>query len=56
VLVVVVQGEAVVEQLGALLAPVAGPIAAGGPEAVEAGEDVEGVGRGHVGSSRRSIL
>src|SRR2546421_12710057 len=43
-----VQGEAVVEQLGALLTPVAGPVAAGGAVAVEAGKDVEGVGSGHV--------
>ena len=46
-LLLAVQGEAVVEQLGALLAPVAGPVAAGGAEAVEAGKDVEGVGSGH---------
>src|SRR5215218_7719288 len=46
-LLLAVQGEAVVEQLGALLAPVAGPVAAGGAEAVEAGKDVECVGRGH---------
>src|SRR5919197_3033914 len=39
--------KAVVEQLGALLAPVAGPIAAGGAVAVEAGKDVECVGSGH---------
>jgi hypothetical protein len=46
----VVQGKAVVEQLGALLAPVAAPVGAGtdGPVAVEAGKDVEGVGGGHV--------
>jgi hypothetical protein len=37
----------VVEELGALLAPVAGPVAAGGAEAIEAGKDVEGVGSGH---------
>jgi hypothetical protein len=45
----VVQGEAVVEQLGALLAPIAAPVAVTvvRPEAVEGGEDVEGVGRGH---------
>src|SRR5262245_17013049 len=36
-----VQGEAAVEQLGALLAPVVGPVCARGPVAVEAGEDVE---------------
>src|ERR671916_423857 len=41
------QGEAVVEQLGALLAPVAGPLGAGGAVAVEARENVERVGRGH---------
>jgi hypothetical protein len=46
-LLLAVQGEATVEQLGALLAPVAGPVAAGGAEAVEAGKDVEGVGSGH---------
>src|SRR5207247_1931848 len=46
-LLLVVQGEAVVEELGALLAPVAAPVAAGGAEAVEAGKDVEGVGTGH---------
>src|SRR5919197_268647 len=46
-LLLAVQREAVVEELGALLAPVAGPIAAGGAEAVEAGKDVEGVGSGH---------
>ena len=41
----VVQGEAVVEQLGALLAPVAAPVAVRcGAEAVEAGKDIEGVG------------
>ena len=34
--------------LGALLAPVAGPVAAGGAEAVEAGEDAEGVGSAHA--------
>ncbi len=34
-LLLAVQGEAVLEQLGALLAPVAGPVAAGGAEAVE---------------------
>ena len=33
-----VQGKAVVEQLGALLAPVAGPVAAPGAVAVEAGK------------------
>src|SRR5207244_7018474 len=42
-----VQGEAVVEELRALLAPIAGPVAAGGAEAVEAGKDVECVGGGH---------
>src|SRR5215218_10820394 len=40
-------GRAVVEQLGALLTPVAGPVGAGGAVAVEAGKDVEGVGSGH---------
>src|SRR5918993_3409473 len=43
-----VQGKAVVEQLGPLLTPVAGPVAARGAVAVEAGKDVEGVGSGHV--------
>jgi hypothetical protein len=37
-LLLAVQGEAVVEQLGALLAPVAAPVAAVGAEAVEAGK------------------
>jgi hypothetical protein len=47
-LLYVERGEAVVEQLGALLTPVATPVATvDGPEAIEAGEDVEGVGRGH---------
>src|SRR5687767_1710325 len=46
-LLLAVQGEAVLEQFGALLAPVAAPVAAGGAEAVEAGKDVEGVGSGH---------
>src|SRR3954453_23977175 len=47
-LLVAVQGEAVVEQLRALLAPVAAPVAAaGGAEAIQAGKDVEGVGSGH---------
>src|SRR3954451_203775 len=41
------KARAMVEQLGALLAPVAGPLGAGGAVTVEAGEDVEGVGRGH---------
>src|SRR6266498_581937 len=36
-----------VEQLGALLAPVAAPVAAMGAVAVEAGKDVESVGSGH---------
>lgn len=42
--------EAVVEELGPLLAAVAAPIARlfVGAAAVEAREDVEGVGRGHV--------
>lgn len=43
-----VQGKAVVQQLGALLTPVAGPVAAGGAVAVEAGKDIEGVGSGHT--------
>ena len=47
-LLLVVQREAVVEQFGALLAPVAAPVAAAdAAEAVEAGKDVEGVGSGH---------
>src|SRR3954462_11047114 len=44
----VVQGKTMVEQLGTLLPPVTGPVGAGGAEAVKAGEDVEGVGGGHV--------
>ena len=43
-----VQGEAVVEQLGALLPRWAPVAAAGGAEAVEAGKDVEGVGSAHA--------
>src|ERR687885_717747 len=39
--------SAVLEQLGALLAPVAAPVTAVGAVAVEAGKDVEGVGSGH---------
>ena len=35
-----------IEQFGALLTPVAGPVAAGGAVAVDAGEDVGGVGSG----------
>src|SRR3954453_13421653 len=47
-LLLAVQGEAVVEELRALLAPVAAPVtAAGGAEAIEAGKDVKGVGSGH---------
>jgi len=50
-LLLAVQGEATLEQLGALLAPVAAqaaaPAAAVGAVAVEAGKDVEGVDRGH---------
>src|SRR5215204_2509303 len=46
-LLLAIQGDAVVEELGALPAPVAGPVAAGGAEAVEAGKDVEGIGSGH---------
>src|SRR5919108_2167159 len=46
-LLLAVQGEAVVGQLRALLAPVAAPVAAVGAEAIEAGKDVEGVGSGH---------
>src|SRR3954468_12282171 len=42
-LLLAVEGKAVLEQLGALLAPVAGPVAAGGAVTVEAGEYVEGV-------------
>jgi len=37
-LLLVVHGEAVLEQLGALLAPVAAPVAGVGAEAVEAGK------------------
>ena len=46
----VVRREPVRQQLGTLLAPVAAPVARGavGTEAVEAGEDVKGVGRGHA--------
>src|SRR5829696_10169034 len=49
-LLVAERGKAVVEQLRALLAPVAAPVAAGAVRAVavEAGEDVEGVDSGHV--------
>src|SRR5918995_6808112 len=50
------QGEAVVEQLGALLAPVAAPVAAVGAVAVEAGKDVEGVGSGHDVSPRVRLI
>src|SRR6266508_2979278 len=39
--------SSVLEQLGALLAPVAAPVAAVGAKAVEAGKDVESVGSGH---------
>src|SRR5450755_1306506 len=46
-LLLAIEGEAVLEELGALLAPVASPVAAGGAEAVEAGKDVECVGSGH---------
>src|ERR671936_3058200 len=48
-LVVAEQVKAVFEQLGALLAPVAAPVARGavGAVAIEAGKDVEGVGSGH---------
>src|SRR3954469_8630437 len=47
-LLLAVRGEAVLEELGALLAPVAAPVAAAdGAEAVEAGKDVERVGSGH---------
>src|SRR4030095_16540400 len=43
----VVQGKAVVEQLGALLTPVVAPVAAAvGAVAVEAGKGVEGLGSG----------
>ena len=45
-LLLAVQGEAVVEELGALLTPVAALGAAVGAKAVEAGKDVEGVGSG----------
>jgi hypothetical protein len=37
----------VLEQLGALLAPIARPVATGGAEAVEAGKDIESLGCGH---------
>jgi hypothetical protein len=46
-LLLVEQREAVIQQFRTLLAPVAGPVAAGGCEAIEAGEDVERVGSGH---------
>ena len=46
-LLLVVQGEAMVKQLGALLAPVATPVAAVGAEAIEAGTDVESLDSGH---------
>src|SRR6266511_4397257 len=46
-LLLAVQGEAVVEQLRALLAPVATPVASVGAVAIEAGKDVEGIGSGH---------
>src|SRR5690606_26912976 len=46
-LLLVVHSKAVVKEFGALLAPVAGPVAGGGAVAVEAGKDVKGVGRGH---------
>jgi hypothetical protein len=43
-----VQGETVVEQFGALLAPVAAPVAAADAAvAVEAGKDIERVSGGH---------
>ena len=51
-----VQGKAVVEQLGALLAPVAAPVAAGGAVAVEAGKDVEGVGSRPCRSPRVRLI
>src|SRR5215211_8771533 len=48
-LLLLVQGEAAVEKLGALLTPIATPVAAVvRAEAVEAGKDVEGVRGGHV--------
>src|SRR5688572_31630201 len=47
-LLLAIQGEAVVEQLGPLLTPVAAPVAAAdAAEAIETGKDVEGVGSGH---------
>src|SRR3954452_1995645 len=46
-LVGAVQVEAMVEQLRALLAPVPGPVGAGGGVAIEAGEDVERISGGH---------
>src|SRR6185312_10300336 len=39
--------SSVAEPLGALLAPVAAPVAVVGAVAVERGKDVEGIGRGH---------
>src|SRR5215203_594772 len=48
-LLLLVQGEAAVEKLGALLTPIATPVATVvRAEAVEAGKDVEGVRGGHV--------
>jgi hypothetical protein len=44
-----VLGMGVVEELGAFLAPLARPVAAGGAESVKAAKDVESVGSGHVG-------
>src|SRR5580698_9795865 len=47
-LLLVIQRQAAVEQAGALLTPVTTPIAAvGTSEAIEAREDVKGVGSGH---------
>src|SRR6266487_219105 len=43
----VVEGEAAIEQLRALLTPVAAPVAVVGAVAVEAGKDVPGVGGSH---------
>ena len=46
-----IEGEAAVEELRSLLAPVAAPITLGtvGAVAVEGGVDIEGVESGHVG-------
>jgi hypothetical protein len=46
-LLLVVQGEASLEELGTLLALAAAPVADVGAVAVEGGKNVEGVGSGH---------